>query len=542
MDANGFQAQAPKKRWWIPVIIIVLVLAIIAAGWMVFGDSIKSLFLSVDQKWQKAEKSVGLISEESLLSDIRSSSEDLLGKNKIGYETDFTFDIKADALPDDMAGILTTLTGMRLNVVSKMDFDKAEPHFYTRIALGKRGESAEALSAEVYDAGDYLLITVPEILPKPLAVHKDFLTDTLDDSAGLGLNFDDTLGSMSQLRSSLQTFSSSALDEIVDAIKDIFIKYANEAELVKGEVLSVGSVSQKLDYYDVSVPSEEAPAMLREMLIYLRDSEDIKTIISDMEMIGISEDDSLDPYAEFVGTVNDLIENIDENPDDFKVEVQRKLYVDSKNSVRGGEFIFRNLAEGEAETLTLSSLHVMDGNEHAQQMKLEGPDGLSLEYLSEYTLENELYTGTFSVSGKEGADSSTEVFQGSFSDFGLQKAGQDLYPVGTLNLEINDLDESMDVPGSLLLKYEAKVEGDELIANLDFDVDAEGSPVTISVGINLRALAGSELNFTSDVPSDFVDLTDENALTELMMDESIMQNLMSALEELGIDLSSFLGF
>jgi hypothetical protein len=40
--------------------------------------------------------------------------------------------------------------------------------------------------------------------------------------------------------------------------------------------------------------------------------------------------------------------------------------------------------------------------------------------------------------------------------------------------------------------------------------------------------------------TDFVDMSDEDALMELMEDETIMENLMSALSQLGLDLDEFM--
>lgn len=532
-----YQKAPKKKRWWIPVLIIVLVLAILAGVWFVFGNKIKSLFMSDTQKWQKAEKAAGLVPEDSLLYEIKAASTDTLKKSKSGYETDISFDIKADALPDDVAGILTVLSGVRFNLQTKSDLNEADPHFYTRIALGKRGEKSDLLSAELYDAGDYLLIALPEILPKPLAINKDFISESLDDSSGLSLTIDDTFGSMGELSNSLGTFFDEDLDEIVEEIKEVFIKYAGEAELVKGEEQTVGSVSQKLDYYTVTVSAEDTPAMLREILLLVRDNKAINKLISEMATMGLSLDDTIDFSGEFVDAIDEAISEIRDYPEDFKIEIQRKLYVDKKNEVQGGELILKNLELD--ETIILESLHVIDGSKHAQRLKLTDPYGMSFEYLSEYTLANELYTGSYAITSSNYGYVNTGSLSGFFKDFGLKKADNELYPVGTLSLTYDDPSGYMD---PIVLRYEGKIDAGKLNASISFDIDADGSPISFSLSFSLKSLPNSELNFKNKMPDDYIDLSDEYALSELMMDDSVMNKLMSVLEELGLDLDSLLGY
>ena len=128
---------------------------------------------------------------------------------------------------------------------------------------------------------------------------------------------------------------------------------------------------------------------------------------------------------------------------------------------------------------------------------------------------------------------------GSFSDFGLKKADNELYPVGTLSLTYDDPSGYTD---PISLKYEGKVEAGKLTASLSLGTDADGSPISFALNFSLRSLPDSQLKFKNEMPADYIDLSDEDALMGLMMDETIMTNLMSALEDLGIDLNSLLGF
>jgi len=64
---------------------------------------------------------------------------------------------------------------------------------------------------------------------------------------------------------------------------------------------------------------------------------------------------------------------------------------------------------------------------------------------------------------------------------------------------------------------------------------------TVTLGMNYIPLAAKDIVFNNVLPPGYIDLADEDALMGLMMDESIMTNLMSVLDDLGIDLDAFGG-
>lgn len=518
-----------KKRWWIPVLIIVLVLGLLAASYIVFGDQIRGLFGSTDKKWRKAEAAAYLIPQGSLLDDVRQSMEGGLLETKSGSVTDLTFDIKADALPDEMAGLFTALSGMRLHLESKTDMDEKTPRFHIQAGLGKRGETGEPLSFEVYDVNDYYIIDLPGILPRPLALNRQMFEDLTEET---GLSMSELFGSMGDMRQSMGAFSSEKMDKVYDDLKAIFMKYAGEPQLIKGEPLTVGAVTQKLDYYDVTVPASAFPGMTKEMVTYLKNSKDIKELLEE----GMPED----IYEDFVDVMDEVLDGIELNREDHEIEFRRKLYVDKKNNPVGSELIFSQRYEGELSTLRLASLHVEDGGKHAQLLVMETSDDSGLEYLSEYTLDKGLYSGTYAIRTKEwdwGAPTKfEELGRGSFSNFGLKKEGNKQYPVGTISFELTKVDEySYDAPQAFALKYEGSMEGKLLKAKIEFSLTDEDMPIRLTLGLEHRTLTASEVSFHNQLPSDFIDLSDEEAMSELMMDETLMDRLMEALEELGID-------
>ncbi len=100
------------------------------------------------------------------------------------------------------------------------------------------------------------------------------------------------------------------------------------------------------------------------------------------------------------------------------------------------------------------------------------------------------------------------------------------------------------MPDAVSLKYTGQLErkdgADHLIATVEIFVEAEGMPITITLGIDHRAIPEGSLTFRNEMATDFVDMSDEDALMELMEDETIMENLMSALSQLGLDLDEFM--
>lgn len=543
----GYPPAAPpkkKKRWWIPVVIIVVILALLAGAWALFGKQISNVFASTEKRWKNAETSASLIPQDSLLQTLRETSGEMLKQDKYGSRTELTVDVKADALPDEMKEVLTALTALRFSVESKVD-TKAS-HFHTSIGLGKRGDSRDALSLNFYDAEDHLVIDVPQILRNPLAVSQSTLED-LTGSEDLGISFNDLFTSSGKLQESMAAMTGKTLDEIEDGLKKIFIKHAGSPELVKGESVTVGSVTQKLDYYKVTIPEDRFPAMMKEMITYLRDSKEIKKLLEDLDQVfGAAAGGYGDSvYDSFVESMNDALKDLENNPEDFKVRTERLLYVDSKNNPVGGQFTFTKVEGREEEKFVLTGLHTVSGADQAQLLRIEIPDGSALEFQSEYTVKSGRYNGTYTIRSKESEWYETTRFEtvakGTFTEFELRKAGTSLYPVGQLTMEISMDDAGYGAPDKIKLTYQGKVESsDRLEATLEIAIGGD-MPVTVTLGMNYIPLAAKDIVFNNVLPPGYIDLADEDALMGLMMDESIMTNLMSVLDDLGIDLDAFGG-
>ena len=536
-----------KKRWWIPVIIVAVILALLAGSWFIFGDQIRSPFMSTEQKWQKAEKTFGLVPEGTLIHDIRTSSEKLSRQTKFGATTDLTLDLQIDEMPDELAEILTIVSSLRFHLENKVDLDEDDPHFYMQVGLGKRADSDEALSLLLYDAEDHLVIEVPDILPRPLAIPRDFLEEVMEDTGEFDIPLDSQLTSSNSVRKAISSFSSDKLDTIADELKAIFSKYADKPELVKGEVLTIGGVSQKLDYYDVTVPADKFAPMAREILNYLKENNDIRKLLEELQDVSMVTmpypyGSAVSLHDSFVDAINDMLEGLDIYPEDYRIAVQRKLYVDKKNHPVGGEFILINRIDGRVEKVRIASLHVEDGGQHAQLFAFETPEDIGFEYLSEYRLKDKHYTGDYAIRLRDWSrfydDEYHEMGRGSFTDFALQAVDDGLYPVGEITYTIRDLQDltyDYDAPESVTVKYNGAVEKGQLVATIELAMDVEEMPIKLKLGITHAPLAQSSLTFKHELPMNFIDLSHEESMMELLSDEDMMNNLMSALEKLGID-------
>ncbi len=545
--AYGVPPQAPKrrKRWYIPLIIVLVVAGLLAGSWFVFGDQIRNLFSSPEKKWKQAEAASSLIPEDSMLYAIRETAADLLGQKKSGFVTDLTFDIKSDAMPEELAEILTLLSSLRLQLEARVDTSEDPAHFRTRVGLGKRGETGEALEVEIFNVGDYYILSLPDIFDKPLVLS----ADEMADMAGGQMD----LFGMTGASDHLDILAGDKLDQMVGDLKDIFNKYAGKPEMVKGETLTVGNVSQVLDYYELVVPADSFPAMAKEILAYLRDHKGLEDLLTGLagpvSMPGYEYNQSV--YDGFLEEIEDAIDDISRNPGDYAIEARRKLYVDKKNKPVGEELTLIKHEGTTTEEVRLASLRVTDGQRHAHLLKLDTPDEIGLEYVTFFSMEGELRTGDFSVKVSEtewGAPASlTEVIKGTFSDFGLIKSGDTLYPVGKITFNLLGIDElAPEIPESLTISYEGRIESnaglDHLIAKVELRLPVEDTPLSITIGVDHHALPDKEISFRNEMPADYYDLSDDDAMEKIMMDESVSQRLMEALEKLGINPEALGGF
>lgn len=548
--AYGAPPVAPrrKKRWYIPVIIVAVILGLLAGSWFVFGDQIRNLFSSPEKRWARAEEEIRLIPGDSFLAPVREAAGDLMDRQAFGSVTDLTFDIKADDLPGELAEVLTVLSGLRLQLATKVDMQSDETLFHTRLGLGKRGESEEALAVELYNVDDYYIISLPGILDRPLAVSGAGMEDLTgsSDFQDIMVNPGDLLG-MTGARDQLDFLVGDDLDKLAADLREIFNKYAGAPEVVKDELVTFGGVSQKLDYFELVVPADQFAPMAKEILTYLRDSKDLENLLTQMSQPALvpgADMGGSDLYHQFLESIEEAIDDVERDPDQHKIEARRRLYVDKKNKPVGEEMTFTGDID-EGQQVTFASLQITDGSRHAQRYAIESADDFSLEFLTTYTMDRDRRTGDFSVKldeGGFGGSSKDELLSGSYSDFAMEKAGDDFYPVGKISIKFLDQDGSMTGSSDMVvLNYDGKIESGQLIASLEIRLTMDDEPLSITLGVKHKPLTGPELVFKNEMPELYVDVEDDEAMMELMEDDSVMSGFMDALEKLGLDPDLFEG-
>ena len=87
---------------------------------------------------------------------------------------------------------------------------------------------------------------------------------------------------------------------------------------------------------------------------------------------------------------------------------------------------------------------------------------------------------------------------------------------------------------------EAKDGVDHLMARLLIKTDMEGSPLEIGFNADMYPIPEGEIVFDTLLPADYIDLSDEEALNNLMSDDTLFIKLLGILSNLGIDPALFM--
>ncbi|HNZ62842.1 MAG TPA: zinc-ribbon domain-containing protein [Bacillota bacterium] len=549
--------QAPKKkrRWLIPVIAIAVVAALLLGTFLVFGDQIKGLFgRSGGKTWIGAEKALTRVDEKSMLGKVRGTVHSQLEQTKYGGITSLSLEVQGEDF-GQVAPIFDIISKLQLSTEYKFDTKEDDMRFHAQIGLRGQEKTEDALKIKLYNVEGALVIDATPILTKPLVLKPELLEGMIgDEFSKLGDTLGEELpGLLNASKDLMGTLTGDKFEKIAGDLYDIVAKYAEKPEFVKGQELQVGDLSQKLDRYDVVVKPEKTPEMLKEILTYLKQNEDLRKIITDIsaavQKLNRAGDSEENPYESFVGKIDEALKQIDEKPDDYKLEFLRELFVDKKNKPQGGKLIVSHAPEGKEKEkiFTLIHAHVESGDEHAFRffMQPEGEEGF--EFTSRYTVRNDRYTGEFSLLFYESHDQEAAVLaKGKVNEFGLETDGDFLYPVGQLQIEPKDGSGNFEMPISVSFDYNGKLEkqsdGQHLIASISVSVtERQGNPSKVTIKVDHHPLAARDIEFESKLPADRTDIQDIDSLQNLIEnDPGIMMRLMQALSSLGIDLSQFM--
>ena len=554
-------ATKPKKkrRWLILVIVLVVVAALLLGTYLIFGDQIKRLLgLSAPEpvqeiNWIDAEKALLTADDVSMLSVLQSTVTQKLDQKKFGMETSISIDVNVD--DPDAAAILDMVRNLRLTFGGKIDTGQDDLRFHAKIGLGNRNKAGDALTLQIYNVDDNIVVDATPIIEKPLVFRPEAFEELLDVDDGVSDLFSGDLSEITDAMKSLADLLSSS-EKIGHDLLDIVAKYAEEPEIEKGAELTLAGISQKFTKYTIVINAEKTPDMLKGILTYIRDNKDIRKVVEELGAFS----EKLDPpapgdpysssftYEDFVASINDEIKEIEENRDDFSVEFRRELYLDDQGKPQAGTLtVFMIDGEDKEQVFTLSHVHVEAKDKHAFKFSAQPEGDNGVFFTSEYTLNNNLYTGTFKLCTVNEGDAEQIMATGDFNNFGFEEADGQLYPVGKLDIkpQSSEADEySLFPTQGGAITYEGKVEkkddGSHLMATISVEVPDDMMSVKLTVSLDHRSLSEDDIAFETALPSDYIDVRSLDTLEELFEDDpGLMFRLMQVLAELGIDMSMF---
>ncbi|NLB09235.1 MAG: hypothetical protein GX832_06150, partial [Clostridiales bacterium] len=476
----------------------------------------------------------------NILGRLRSSANKFIESGKFGTSTSISFAI--NSLPDmGMAGqeaaILDVLKNIRATLDTQFSLDGESPQFSYNIGLSGKDTKENAATMNIYNVGNDIVVSVPELFDKPLVLKQDALSELLADEMGSDVPTDLLFNLLGSSQNLLDLFSEEKLDKMISDLRDIYYKYTGEPTLVKDYSLTVGDVTEKVDYFEAVIPADKFGDFAKEILTYIRDHEDIKTFLDDIgksfpaEAMG-------NPVEQFQAALDQAMAQIDNNPDNFKAEVKRILYVDADNNPRGGTVTLINKADNaNGEEVTLESVTARDGDKGSYRLRLAGVNfgyssGDALNFTADYTEKDDLATGSYKLLAPN-----VEI-SGTYTDLGLYTDDDTFYPVGEFRVDL----ANMPLPGlnGGEIVYNGEMEKDHLIATISVKGDVEGSPLDVGLEFDLYQMKESNIKFENSLPADYTDITDEAALESLMNDPSLMMKAMAILNKLGINVADFM--
>jgi len=554
-------ATKPKKkrRWLILVIVLVVVAALLLGTYLIFGDQIKRLLgLSAPEpaqeiNWIDAEKALLTADDVSMLSVLQSTVTQKLDQKKFGMETSISIDVNVD--DPDAAAILDMVRNLRLTFGGKIDTGQDDLRFHAKIGLGNRNKAGDAFTLQIYNVDNNIVVDATPIIEKPLVFRPEAFEELLDVDDGVSDLFSGDLSEITDAMKSLADLLSSS-EKIGHDLLDIVAKYAEEPEIEKGAELTLAGISQKFTKYTIVINAEKTPDMLKGILTYIRDNKDIRKVVEELGAFSEKLDSPApgDPYSssftyeDFVASINDEIKEIEENRDDFSVEFRRELYLDDQGKPQAGTLtVFMIDGEDKEQVFTLSHVHVEAKDKHAFKFSAQPEGDNGVFFTSEYTLNNNLYTGTFKLCTVNEGDAEQIMATGTFNNFGFEEADGQLYPVGKLDIkpQSSEADEySLFPTQGGAITYEGKVEkkddGSHLVATISVEVPDDMMPVKLTVSLDHRSLSEDDIAFETALPSDYIDVRSLDTLEKLFEDDpGLMLRLMQVLAELGIDMSMF---
>ena len=524
----GEPPKPPKKktRWIIPAVAVVVVAAIVL--FLVFGTG---LFGSTKKKWEKAEREVFTISEGEALFPFKEAMDYFSKADKTGFISDISLNLDIpdmDIFGPSFSMILETISNLRLHVEGATDSSTDDLLFETTVGLGVKGNPSDALSMTVYNVDEHLVIEIPDIIDRPLLMSYEDIEYEMD------LDFGMSSGAMGKVKEMMEPFTGENMDKIINDVLDIFFKYADKPVLEKGKSVTVEGITEKFDQYTVELKPDKLIDFMKDLLQYSKKNNDIKALIE--SVVAMESGVGLD----IDGIIDDAIEKIEEEREDFEGGVRRILYVNGKNQPCGWSLsAYQGEGEDEIEGASMSWMHVREGDRHACRFSAvveEGYNGVDIVSTYEET-SDKAKTGELTFYVQSFGDTE-EILTVIFEDLSFSWKDTMLLFEGEIEITA-PTDDFSDVATTIQGSVAEKGGKPYQVLNIRIKGDFEGFNAEIELQTETHIPAASDINVGKrSLPKDGVYVEDVYELEELFLDPSVMENLQEALNELGIDMEA----
>lgn len=505
-QTSGKKANFFSRKIMIAVAVVCVLALGVAAGAKVV-NALKKSNMSAAEYYQYVETKNRDAQTEKLAeyydSVYNNFAEDSIGR-KVNMKLTLSDSIKS----------LATMYGIDLSNVKNIELDmaaKKEKDAYSAI-IKAGGNGQELLTLNAYSdlSKNESYVQIPEL-------SKAYIHSSLDDLNSSG----NRLLSLADYGKILP--DTEILQKLYKRYTDIIIKSAKNVEKTEEQSeCEADGVSCKADLYTVTIEGKEAVLLAGDILKQLKEDNEIKDIIKNVDEEAISE------YEE---ELTDAIEELDGNTENFSIVME--VQIDSDEKIIG-----RNIKIKDAtEEIAIRIMCPRDGENFGWEAVVES-EGTELFHLhGKGTEKNGVINGDFA------ADIATRA------DEGILEPTKNVLMVTIEDYDISNLKKG-EASGTITYSTEAVTE----LTNYSLKVEAEGnrkeSTGTLSILAGKEAIATIDMKTESNVdvesamPSKddkIYEASDSDAMNAYQSELNVVQLLQKVQDTLGIDFSSLIG-
>lgn len=508
-------AKPKKKKGWLVAVIIIIILAVIGGGTaLVFGKQIKRLLMGPKAAYLSLESAALKQQTDDLLTDLvkygNTGDQDPQG----GVDLELKVNLEADNLELDPT-LAALLDNLSIRTTWIYDHSGTEKRNFTAIDLMTQEE--KLLTLEAFIEQDRMVMGLPEILNAYVAATYEELGGFM----GLGetsLETDGSFSALMQLAALDLGIDQADMQASVYKMIDIVLEHIDSVEYEKNQTLTVGTVSAAYELYTVTLSSENARAMVLELLDHLRVDKEIYNMVSKISSLSAM----IDPYSyayadltfsDYQDAIDQAIADLNDDTDSEPFTLVQKVYVGADDEVFGRDLQY--LDEDDETVWQLQVLHPVKDGQEAWLISFDD-DYDSMLATAEYAIENEQKTGTASLTVAD-----EEILQVTFTDFYLKPIGGDDFPMGKATFSF---------AGETGMPDELSVSGYEESGR--FWLEA-GVPDYGSLEIGYRTLTAAEARIPAYDEGSLASISDPDALSGLVS-ETAYEKIMDIMQKLGL--------